>query len=70
MLYSKEELLEAKRQSGSILHELGKTVRTLERKKTPGRCKSQITLARRRIQAFAIAAALIESERKQMPDWR
>lgn len=59
---SKEELLEAKRQIDSTLHKLRETVETLEAKDNAARCKSQITLAKRRIQAFTIAVALIERE--------
>ena len=61
MNYSKEDLLEAKRQIDSTLHKLRETVKTLEGK-DPARCKSQITLAKRRIQAFTIARSLIERE--------
>ena len=61
MNYSKEDLLEAKRQIDSTLHKLQETVKTLEGK-DPVRCKSQITLAKRRIQAFTIARSLIERE--------
>ena len=61
MNYSKEDLLEAKRQIDSTLHKLQETVETLEGK-DPARCKSQITLAKRRIQAFTIARSLIERE--------
>lgn len=62
MIYSKEELIEAKRQIDSTLHKLRETVKTLEGKENPARYKSQITLARRRIQAFTIAADLIQRE--------
>ena len=65
MIYSKEELLEAKRQIDSTLHKLRETVRTLEGKGNAARCKSQITLAKRRIQAFTIAVQLIERELEQ-----
>lgn len=61
MNYSKEDLLEAKRQIDSTLHKLQETVKTLEGK-DPARCKSQITLAKRRIQAFTIARSLIKRE--------
>ena len=67
MNYSKEELLEAKRQTDSTLHKLRETVKTLEGKGIPARYKSQITLARRRIQAFSIAVSLIERELEQLP---
>lgn len=62
MDFSKDELLEAKRQIDSTLHKLRETVKTLEAKEQPQRYKSQITLAKRRIQAFEIAACLIENE--------
>lgn len=65
MTYSKEELLEAKRQIDSTLHKLRETVKTLEGKENPARYKSQITLANRRIQAFTIAVSLIERELEQ-----
>ena len=62
MDFSKDELLEAKRQIDSTLHKLRETVKTLEAKEQPQRCKSQLTLAKRRIQAFEIAICLIENE--------
>lgn len=68
MTYSKEELLEAKRQIDSTLHKLRKTVCTLEGKEAPDRYRSQITLAKRRIQAFSIAVQLIERELEQIPE--
>ncbi len=66
MTYTKDELVEAKRQIDSTLHKLRETVKTLEGKENPVRLKSQITLARRRIQAFTIAVSLIEKELKQV----
>lgn len=60
--YTKEELIEAKRQIDSTLHKLRETVKTLEAKETPSRYKSQITLAKRRIAAFELANHLIEKE--------
>ena len=65
-IYSKEELLEALRQIESTLHKLRETVKTLEAKENPERYKSQITLAQRRIKAFAISARLIEAELKKV----
>ena len=65
MIYSQEELLEAKRQIDSTLHKLQETVKTLEGKENPTRYKSQITLAKRRIQAFTLAVSLIERELAQ-----
>lgn len=65
MIHSKEELLEAKRQIDSTLHKLQETVKTLEGKENPIRYKSQITLAKRRIQAFTLVVSLIERELAQ-----
>lgn len=62
MTYSKEELLEAKRQIESILHKLRETVKTLEGKENPAHYKSQITLAKRRIQALSISVSIIGQE--------
>ena len=62
MNYSREQLTEARRQIDSTLHKLREVVRTFEAKEEPGRYKSQFTLARRRIQAFTIANALIQRE--------
>lgn len=66
MTYSEKELLEAKRQIDSTLHKLRETVKTLEGKENPARCRAQITLAKRRIQAFAIAVSLIEGELEKL----
>ena len=62
MPYTREELTEARRQIASTLHKLREVVRTFEAKEEPGRYKSQLTLARRRIEAFTIANALIQRE--------
>lgn len=62
MRYTDDQLTEAKRQIDSTLHKLRETLKTLEGKETPSRYKSQITLARRRIEAFGIAVDLIEKE--------
>ena len=59
---SPEELAKARRQIDSTLHKLRATLETLEAKDDPNRYKSQITLARRRIQAFGLANRLIERE--------
>ena len=61
-MYTQKELQEAKRQIDSTLHNLHETVRTLEAKEAPRRYRSQLTLARRRIEAFTIAVRLIERE--------
>ena len=68
MPYSKEELMEAQRQVGSTLHKLRETVKTLEGKENSARCRSQITLARRRTEAFSIALSLIERELAQISE--
>ena len=62
MAYTKEELTEASRQIESTLHNLRETLKTLETKENPSRYKSQITLAKRRIEAFTLANALILRE--------
>ena len=60
MDFSKEELLEAKRQIESTLHKLRETVKTLQAKENPARYRSQLTLAERRIAAFTIASRRID----------
>lgn len=62
MPYTREELTEARRQIASTLHKLREVAKTLEEKENPARYRSQITLAKRRIEAFTIANALIERE--------
>jgi hypothetical protein len=62
MQYTKEALIQARRQIDSTLHKLREVVKTLEGKENPTRYKSQITLAQRRIAAFEIANALIDRE--------
>lgn len=62
MRYTDDQLTEAKRQIDSTLHKLRETLKTLEGSENPSRYKSQITLARRRIEAFGIAVDLIEKE--------
>jgi hypothetical protein len=64
MTYSQTELTEALRQIDSTLHKLREVVKTLEAKENPSRYKSQLTLARRRIEAFTIARDLVERELK------
>ena len=68
MTYSQEELLEAKRQIDSTLHKLRETVKTLEGKENPTRYRAQITLAKRRIQAFTLAVTLIQGELDQISE--
>lgn len=65
MEYSKDDLIEAKRQIDSTLHKLKETVKTLESKGNVSRLKSQITLAKRRIKAFEIANYFLENEIKK-----
>ena len=55
MSYTDAQLTEAERQIESTLHKLRQVVKTLE-------AKSQLTLARRRIEAFTIAVDLIRRE--------
>ena len=62
MRHTDDQLTEAKRQIDSTLHKLRETLKTLEGKEDPSRCKSQITLARRRIETFGIVVDLIEKE--------
>lgn len=62
MDYTREELTEALRQIDSTLHKLRQTVKTFEEKENPARYKSQLTLARRRIEAFSLAAELIRRQ--------
>ena len=62
MRYTDDQLTEAKRQIDSTLHKLRETLKTLEGRENPSRYKSQITLARRRIEAFGTAVDLIEKE--------
>lgn len=62
MPYSRTELTEAQRQIDSTLHKLREVVKTLEAKENPTRYKSQLTLAKRRIEAFSLAADLIRRE--------
>ena len=65
MTYSQTELTEALLQIDSTLHKLREAVKTLEAKEKPARYKSQLTLARRRIEAFTIARDLVERELKK-----
>jgi len=62
MEYTKEDLVEAKRQIDSTLHKLRETIKTFESKENSERYKSQITLAKRRVRAFEIANHFIENE--------
>ena len=62
MEFSAEDLREARRQIDSTLHKLRETVKTLEAREHAERCRSQITLAKRRIKAFEIAIRLIDLE--------
>ena len=66
MEYSRDDLMEARRQIGSTLHKLRETVKTLRGKENPERYKAQITLAERRIRAFELANDLIERELGRM----
>ena len=68
MDYALDDLAEAKRQIDSLLHKLGETTRTLESKENPAKYKSQITLAKRRVDALEIAGSLIEKEMRRNHD--
>ncbi len=65
MEYTRDDLLEAKRQIDSTLHKLKEVIKTLEAKENAERYKSQITLAKRRVAAFTLAGELVERELKQ-----
>lgn len=62
MEHTAEQLLEARRQITSTLHKLHRVVETLEQKPDPARYRSQLTLTRRRIDAFELAVQLIDRE--------
>ena len=62
MEYTKDDLLEAKRQIDSTLHKLREAIKTLQAKENPARYRSQITLAERRIRDFELADLLIARE--------
>ena len=66
MPYTQEQLTEAKRQIDSTLHKLREVVKTLEGKENLDRYKSQLTLARRRIDTFTLANELIQRELEMM----
>ena len=66
MEYSWEQLLEAKRQIDSTLRKLRATIQTFEGKEDAQRYKSQITLAKRRGEAFTLANELISRELEQL----
>lgn len=60
--FSQDDLAEMKRQIDSTLHKLRETVTTFESKENVNRYKSQITLAKRRINVFETANYLIGQE--------
>ncbi|QTN00355.1 hypothetical protein ERJ70_14235 [Sediminibacillus dalangtanensis] len=62
MEFEVSELVEAKRQIDSTIHKLRETVKTFESKENASRYNSQITLAKRRMEAFQISIFLIERE--------
>lgn len=62
MEFSRDDLVEAKRQIDSTLHKLGEAIKTFESKENAERYKSQVTLAKRRVKAFEIANWFIENE--------
>jgi len=64
--FSRDDLMEAKRQIDSTLHKLEEVIKTFESKENAQRYKSQITLAQRRIRAFEIANWFIEKELREI----
>ena len=56
MEYTREDLIEAKRQIDSTLHKLREALKTFETKEKPERYKSQITLAKRRMKEIGRAS--------------
>ena len=60
MDYTREELLEAKKQIVSTVHKLKEVVKTFEAKENAERYKPQITLAKRRVAAFTLAGGVGE----------
>jgi len=68
MEFSKDDLLEARRQIESTLHKLRGAAASLQAKERPERYRSQVTLALRRIRAFEVADRLIENELSRMKD--
>lgn len=62
MEFSRDDLIEAKRQIDSTLHKLRETIKTFELKENSEKYKSQITLAKRRVRAFEIANYFITNE--------
>ncbi|OCN05352.1 hypothetical protein A4S06_08935 [Erysipelotrichaceae bacterium MTC7] len=62
MEHSTKQLVEAKKQLSSLHHKTSEVVKTLEAKQEVNRYKSQITLAKRRVEAFEVALELIEKE--------
>ena len=60
--YTKDELMESKKQIDSALYKTREVLKTFMAKENPERYKSQITLAKRRITAFEITGCLIEKE--------
>ncbi|ANC77561.1 hypothetical protein ABE65_012435 [Fictibacillus phosphorivorans] len=68
MEITRAHLVEAKRQLDSTIHKLKETVKTLEGKENPNRYKSQITLAKRRIEAFELSVYLIEREIRNLSE--
>ena len=57
---TRKELLDARYQISSTVHKLRAVEQTLAGKEDPRRYKSQLTLVKRRIQAFELATRLID----------
>ncbi|MDH6368133.1 MULTISPECIES: hypothetical protein [Breznakia] len=66
MEYTIDQLQEAKKQLLSLIHKTSEVVKTLEAKQEEKRYKSQITLAKRRVEAFQISVALLDEKINEM----
>ena len=70
MVRTREELTEALRQLDSMIHKITSALASLRARPDPRRCKSQCTLAQRRLEALHISRELILRELPAAPDWR
>lgn len=69
MRRTKAELTEALRQTDAIIRKLTASLASLRARPDPGRVRSQITLAQRRLDAMIIARELIERDAAHAPAW-
>lgn len=70
MRHTQEELMEALRQLDSMHRKIEAALASLQARPDPSRCKPQITLARRRLEAINVSQELIIRELTTAPDWR